>query len=91
MAKKNKPSLENTFEQLEDIVERLSDDIPLEESLTAFEQGIKLVAEAQKTLEEAEQKIALLTETEDGEIVEEEFDDIGVCHTLLRCRLSKAT
>ncbi|GAB5453664.1 MAG: exodeoxyribonuclease VII small subunit [Halioglobus sp.] len=70
------PSLEATMKQLEGIVEDLeSDDIPLEKALQAFESGIALVRHAQKSLAEAEQKVALLTEDESGEIDTDFLDE----------------
>lgn len=45
----------------------------LEDSLTAFEQGIGLTRDCQAALAQAEQKVQLLLER-DGELTEEPFD-----------------
>ncbi len=46
---------------LEDLVERLEHgDLPLEESLQAFERGVMLTRACQTALKEAEQKVEIL-------------------------------
>ena len=73
MAKKT-PQLEQSLDSLEALVERMeSGELTLEESLQAFEQGVKLTRECQQALAEAEQKITLLME-KNGELVEEPFE-----------------
>ena len=53
--------------ELDKILRRLEgDSLPLEEALSEFEKGIGLVRECRSYLEEAKQKVALLTD--DGEI-----------------------
>ena len=53
--------------ELDKILRRLEgDSLPLEEALSEFEKGIGLVGECRSYLEEAKQKVALLTD--DGEI-----------------------
>ena len=53
--------------ELDKILRRLDgDSLPLEEALSEFEKGIGLVRECRSYLEEAKQKVALLTD--DGEI-----------------------
>lgn len=53
--------------ELDKILLRLEgDSLPLEEALSEFEKGIGLVRECRSYLEEAKQKVALLTD--DGEI-----------------------
>tara|TARA_Y100001954_G_scaffold42526_1_gene43443 strand:+ start:106 stop:303 length:198 start_codon:yes stop_codon:yes gene_type:complete len=63
MSKKNTiKSFEYLFEQLESIVKKMdTGDIELEESLTLFEQGMSIVEEGKKKLDEAELKIKKLT------------------------------
>ncbi len=59
--KKNVPSFEETLAQLDAIVNEMeSGDLPLQEALEKFEQGIKLSRLSQKALEEAEQKVQIL-------------------------------
>lgn len=53
---KKQPSFEENMTALQNIVNRLeSGDVPLEEALTQFEQGIKLTRTLEKTLTQAEQ------------------------------------
>ena len=70
--KREKPAFD--FEQsvatIEALAERLeSGELSLEESMNAFEEGVRLTREAQKALAEAEQKVRLLTAGEDGPVV----------------------
>ena len=56
-----KVDFESSLKELELIVERLEDEnINLEDSVKSFEEGISLVKECQKQLEEAELKIKKL-------------------------------
>lgn len=65
---KKKPDYEKSMLRLEEIVELLeSGELPLEESMKLFEEGTKLSAECYETLKNAEQKITLLSETENKE------------------------
>lgn len=65
---------EKALEQLEALVTRLeSGDLSLEQSLKAFEEGVKLTRECQTQLNEAEQRVQMLVE-EQGELVNVEFD-----------------
>ena len=60
MAKKT-PQLEQSLDSLEALVERMeSGELTLEESLQAFEQGVKLTRECQQALSQAEQKVRIL-------------------------------
>lgn len=70
MAKSN---FENNMENLEKIVTELENgDLNLDESISKFEEGIKISKECNKILEEAEKKITILLE-KDGKIEEENF------------------
>ncbi len=63
------PSFENALEQLEEIVQRLEKgELPLEESLKLYEDGIRLSRFCHAKLEEAEGKIELLMKDARGEI-----------------------
>ncbi len=58
---------------LEELVERLEHgDLPLEESLAAFERGVMLTRSCQTALKEAEQKVEILLK-KSGEPQAEEF------------------
>jgi exodeoxyribonuclease VII small subunit len=65
---------ETAMRDLEQIVERLEHgDLPLEESLAAFERGVMLTRTCQSALKEAEQKVEILL-TKAGEPAIENFD-----------------
>lgn len=67
--------LEGALEKLELLVESLEQgDLSLEESLKAFEAGIKLTRQCQETLAAAEQKVQLLIE-QNGVLKSEPFDN----------------
>jgi exodeoxyribonuclease VII small subunit len=67
MAKKPTPfNFEEALETLEGLVQAMEDgELTLEESLKAFEQGIKLTRECQSALEKAEQKVQVLVSSDD--------------------------
>ena len=69
MARKKAPlDFETGLAELQTLVERLeSGELPLEESLTAFEQGVRLTRDCQDALNQAEQKVQQLLER-DGEV-----------------------
>jgi exodeoxyribonuclease VII small subunit len=65
---------ETAMRDLEQIVERLEHgDLPLEESLAAFERGVILTRSCQTALKEAEQKVEILLKKAGGAQVED-FD-----------------
>jgi exodeoxyribonuclease VII small subunit len=56
-------AFEEALAELESIVDTLEKgDLTLEQSLAAFERGVKLTRTCQKALDEAEQKVRILTE-----------------------------
>lgn len=66
---------EESLKQLEEIVNKMEQgQLSLEESLGAFEQGIKLTRQCQSTLKQAEQRVAKLLPKEDSYELDE-FDD----------------
>ncbi len=70
MAAKKKPvDFEQSLQQLEELVNRMEQgELSLEESLQAFETGIKLTRECQSRLTAAEQKVQVLIQ-EQGQLV----------------------
>jgi exodeoxyribonuclease VII small subunit len=72
MTKKSKSiDFEEALASLETLVEAMEDgNLSLEESLKAFEQGIRLTRECQQALDQAEQKVQLLVKA--GELPEAE-------------------
>lgn len=81
MKKGKKQTFESSLKQLEKIVSQLEDgDLPLEESLKLFEDGVKLSRECRERLEQAERRIEVLLKDEDGNptlqaIEPDELDD----------------
>lgn len=69
---------EDAVAKLSEMVRKLeAGDLPLEESITCYEQGMALVESCRKTLSEAEQRIQLLTEAASGELKLQEADSDG--------------
>lgn len=63
MSNKKSINFEQSLDALEALVQKMeSGELPLEESLKAFEQGVKLVRECQSSLSEAEQRVQILME-----------------------------
>ena len=77
MTKKKQASFdfEKALEELEELVSSMEDGkLSLEDSLQAFEKGIKLTRESQAALKKAEQKVQVLI-NENGDTEELEFED----------------
>ncbi len=74
------PSFEQSAEQLSTIVQRLeSGELPLEESLQLFEEGVRVARSAQQRLDQAEKRVEeLLGIDEDGEPRTRSFGDGSV-------------
>ena len=69
---KNK-TFEESIEELENIVKTLEDgECSLEDAVKLFEKGVKLSNDCHKVLDEAEQKIKILTESGPESGTEEE-------------------
>ncbi len=67
---------ESALSRLEEIVKELeSGDLPLEQSLKLFEEGIKLSRICNKRLEEAERKVEILLKDKSGAIRAEPFEE----------------
>ncbi len=67
-------NFEETMSNLEKIVEELEKgDLNLDDSIKKFEEGMELSKKANGYLENAEKKITLLINKEDGQIEEEDF------------------
>jgi exodeoxyribonuclease VII small subunit len=68
------PTFEQSLKKLEIIVEQLEKgDLPLEDSLKLFEQGVDLSAVCKKELDEAESKVQTLIKQRDGSFKTEPF------------------
>ena len=74
MSKAKKVDFEASLETLEALVEEMEEgNLSLEDSMKAFETGVKLTRECQQALKTAEQKVQLLMER-NGELVAEPFE-----------------
>ena len=74
MAAKKKLDFEGSMNRLEEIISLLErGDAPLEQAMTLFEEGAKLLRECTRQLDQAEQKVTLLTAGENGESEERPF------------------
>lgn len=71
---KEEKTFEYSLNELEDIATKLeSGNLNLDEAIKEFEKGIKLSKECSQKLDEAEKKINILVQGENGELVEENF------------------
>lgn len=80
MAKKSQgdKKFETALEELEKVVERLeSGELSLEDSLAAFEEGVRLVKFCNQKLTEVEKKIELLVKDKEGKLQLKALADVG--------------
>ena len=76
MPTKKKLDFEQSMARLEEIVGLLErGDAPLDEAMALFEEGAKLMRECTKRLDQAEQKVTLLTAGPDGQPEEHPFGE----------------
>ena len=69
---------EDLLARLESIVKNLeSEELDLERSIEAFEEGVKLARECHRRLDDAERKVELLRRLPTGETVGEPFETAG--------------
>jgi exodeoxyribonuclease VII small subunit len=69
-------NFEASLAALEQVVRELErGDLPLEESLKLFEQGVKLSRECQERLNQAERRVEMLLRDTEGRPVLSAFDD----------------
>jgi exodeoxyribonuclease VII small subunit len=71
-----KPTFEKAMQRLEEIVQELeTGELPLEDSLKKFEEGVKLSKYCSCVLDETEKKVALLLKDRDGNLFESPFEE----------------
>ena len=71
------PNFEQSLAQLEALVARLeTGDLPLDQALASFEQGVRLARECQGALSAAQQKVQVLLQRGES-LVAEEFEPIA--------------
>jgi len=64
------PRFEEALAELEGVVRRLEQgELPLEDSLVAFERGMSLVKQLSKRLEDIERRVEVLLRQDDGTLV----------------------
>ena len=67
-------TFESALSRLEEIVHTLEEgNTPLSDSLTVFEEGIRLVKFCNESLDKAEQTVKILLKGEDGTVKEDPF------------------
>ena len=70
-----KPDFEHSLARLEEIVRKLeSANLPLDDAMKFFEEGMQLSRDCQKQLEQAEARVEILLKKAGGEMVAETFD-----------------
>ena len=68
MTRKKSEQFEDSLKHLEQIVDKLErGDLPLEEALAAFSEGVRLVQFCHKKLEDAENQVQMLLKNQEGE------------------------
>jgi exodeoxyribonuclease VII small subunit len=71
------PKFEDCLQRLEKIVQELEKgDVPLEKSLTLFEEGMQLSSACRKELEDAEGKVEILLK-QNGKLQAEPFEGVA--------------
>lgn len=74
MATTKKLTFEAALARLEEIVGKMeSGNAMLDESLSLYEEGVKLIQFCSKALDDAEQKVMILQKGEDGKLTEKDF------------------
>jgi exodeoxyribonuclease VII small subunit len=67
---------ETSLARLEEIVKKLeTGEIPLEQSLKLFEEGVKLARMCTRRLDEAERKVEILLKNNAGEVTPQPFEE----------------
>lgn len=70
-----KPDFEKSLARLEEVVRRLeSPQLPLDEAMKLFEEGVGLANDCQKQLEEAEGRVEILLKKADGKMAAAPFE-----------------
>lgn len=74
--KEKNESFEELMQTLENIVQTLEKgDLNLDDSVSKFEEGMKISKQCNKMLEDSEKRISILLEKSNGEIEEENFSE----------------
>lgn len=74
--KDEKLNFEKTLKNLEEIIQELEKgELNLDESIQKYEQGMKLAKDCNDFLENAEKRITKLIKDQNGQIIEENFEN----------------
>lgn len=72
---KKAPDFESSMKRLEEIVSRLeNDNVPLEESIALYEEGVKIGRKCREILDSADRKIKELSEERKDQVQKSETD-----------------
>ena len=75
MTTKKTVNLEKSLSDLEALIEELEGgELPLDQAMKKFEEGIKLTRGCQATLKDAEQKVEILLKSAGGEDLLQDFE-----------------
>jgi exodeoxyribonuclease VII small subunit len=75
VAKKRSDQFEDALKRLQEVVDKLEKgDLPLEDAMESFSEGIRLAQFCHKKLEEAENKVQLLLKDQQGGWVSAPFE-----------------
>ena len=70
------PRFEEAFSRLEEVIDEMErGELPLEDLLTRFEEGVKLVKSCRGFLKQAQTRIERFVEVKDGQWVLKELED----------------
>ncbi len=76
MAAKKKPSFEDQLNALEQLISGMEKgEMPLEESLRAYEEGMKMASQLEQELQSATQRLTVLRTGKDGEDIEVSIEE----------------
>lgn len=64
-------SFEDKLKKLENITEKMREDIPLEDSIEFFESGMKLAKELEDKLNSFEKRVDILIQDDNGDHIED--------------------
>jgi exodeoxyribonuclease VII small subunit len=71
---KNETSFETALAELESSVKKIeSGELSLDESIVVFEESVRLIGICNKKIEEAEGRVRILTEQNDGSVTDAPF------------------
>lgn len=69
-------SFESKLNRLKEVVKKMEEgNLQLDDSLRLFEEGVSLYRNCNSIIKDAEQRITILLEDENGEMIEKAFED----------------